>query len=189
MSIYLEAVISDPISQNCRTWGIIEDGKQPGTPGIIHLGHINNVKGTAGTPATWYTIKDNSDIGGYWKLQTAYSGKRTDITPLFYPGETPYEIGIGTFVTAAGLMDGIDSNNSAKQFDFIAWHTFSGSPVIKMRCEVYHRATDGTETLIAEFTKTITTSRARYTDPALRIDQSWGVNERLVFKYIGINEG
>ena len=169
----------------------IRDGEVAGSMGIIQLGVIPvRSAGSAGTLKTHFAEGILSDISGYRKLTTLTSGALM-IRKVTFAG-IPIPTGeqtIEEYATDAGIMDGIESNNSTAEAAVRARKVPDATEVNKVRVEVYHRATDGAETLLGSFTTPdLTGSLVDYTDD-ITINQSWGTNERLVVKFIGINLG
>ena len=170
----------------------IRDGEVVSSMGIIQPVGIIPVPsaGSAGTLKKHIAENLASDIGGYRKL-TALTVGALGILKVTFAG-SPIPTGeqtIEEYATAAGIMDGIESNNSTAEAGVQARKVPDGEEVNKVRVEVYHRTTGGTETLLGSFTTPdLTGSFVNYTGD-ITINRSWGTNERLVVKFIGINLG
>jgi len=172
--------------------GDIRDGERAAVPNIIRSKGTLPVQGDAGTVRTWLTINANHPIiGGYKKIQTSLPrdfDPQTIATSMPEAGPFPEEVLIEEFASIAGQMDGEDSNTSTTEFWIVASKAATSSDA-KVRVDVYHRTTGGTETPLGSFTTPIlTTSLVKYTE-CITITQSWLTNELLVFKYTAIDEG
>lgn len=170
----------------------IRDGEVIGSMGIIQLGVIPvPIGGVAGTLKTWNAESIASDlISGYRKLTALTVGLYATRTVTFIGSPIPEgELTIEEYATDVGDMDGIDSNNSTETVGVRARKVPDASEVNKVRVEIYHRTTGATETLLGSFTTPdLTGSFVDYTGD-VTINRSWGTNERLVVKFVGINEG
>ena len=169
----------------------IRDGAVAGSMGIIQLGIIPVPSASVGGTLRKHTATGiSSDISGYRKLIALSSGIFITEKVTFTGSPIPTgEQTIKEYATDAGVMDGIESNNSTVEAAVRARKVPDATEVNKVRVEVYHRTTGGTETLLGSFTTPdLTGSFVNYTGD-VTINRSWGTNERLVAKFIGINLG
>ncbi len=159
-----------------RPVGLLAGGEStPGDPGILHQYIIR--------PAA-------SDIGGYLKLEESinYKANSDQVVASTNAGPYPELTNFEEFSTDAGLMDGIDGNGSTTAFRIQAKKASSTEDIF-MRIKAYHRTTGGTETLLDEVdVGPLDTTLTEYTGD-LTTTASWGTNERLVLKYVIVNNG
>ena len=188
MDIKRSKIVFDPATSYVK----IRDGAVVGSTGIIQPVGIIPVPsvGSAGTLKTHFAEELASDISNYSKLTVLTAGERRIQKVTFTGSPIPTgEQTIEEYATDAGVMDGIESNNSTVEAAVRARKVPDATEVNKVRVEVYHRTTGGTETLLGSFTTPdLTGSFVNYTGD-VTINRSWGTNERLVAKFIGINLG
>ena len=175
-----------------RTYVNIRDGAVAGSMGIIQPVGIIPVPSASvgGTLRKHMAVGTLSNIGGYRKLTALAVGIFVTEKVTFTGTPIPTgELTIEEYATDAGVMDGIESNNSTVEAAVRARKVPDATEVNKVRVEVYHRTTGGTETLLGSFTTPdLTGSFVNYTGD-VTINRSWATNERLVAKFIGINLG
>ena len=182
---------SKVVFDDAKSYVKIRDGEVAGSMGIIQLGVIPVPSaGSAGTLKTHFAEELASDISNYSKLTVLTAGERRIQKVTFTGSPIPTgEQTIEEYATDAGVMDGIESNNSTVEAAVRARKVPDATEVNKVRVEVYHRTTGGTETLLGSFTTPdLTGGFVNYTGD-VTINRSWGTNERLVAKFIGINLG
>ena len=157
--------------------------------GMIPVGQA----GVAGTLRKWRALSNSSsDIAGYRLLGQINTGVRQTLTVTF--SGTPIPTGeelFDEYVTALGATNGHESNNSTTEVGIRGRKNIAGgTEVCKIRIDVYHRTTGGTETLLDSFT-TPDLTNGTYVDFAgnVTINRAWGTDERLVTKFVGINLG
>ena len=174
-----------------KTFVDIRDGELAAKTGIIQLGVIPVIQpAAAGTLVQHRATSTTSDIGGYRKLAGLSLGLYTTRTTTFDgtpipTGEQPIE----EYDRSGGVIEGVESNNSTETVGVRARKVTPGAQVCKVRMEVYHRTSGGTETLLGSFTTPdLTSSFANY-EGEVTIDQAWATGERIVLKAVGINEG
>ena len=135
----------------------------------------------------------SADIAGYRLLAKIDTGARGTLTVAFVGTPVPPtgEELFDEYVTVLGEMDGQESNNSTTEVGIRGRKdTAGGTEVCKIRIDVYHRTSGGTETLLDSFT-TPDLTNGTYVDFTgnVTIDRTWGTDERLVTKFTGINLG
>lgn len=145
---------------------------------------------TAGVLVEHAATSTGSDIGGYRKLSGVAVGQYTTVLTTFSgtpipTGEQPIE----EYDRSGGTIEGVDSNGSTTAIGVRARKVVPGTQVCKVRMEVYHRTSGGTETLLDSWTTGDLTSGFVDLSSTVTIRQSWATGERIVLKAVGINEG
>jgi len=151
-------------------------------PTLIHIGAMT-VGSAAGPTKTLQMSNDVSDISGYRILQT---GGLHDDDVEYTASCTPVltcESLIEEFATNAGAMDEVVCTGITATWQFGAYYSASDLETIRRIIgRMYHRAVDGTETLISEISQDITTTLTSYTKTST-VTSAWATNERVVIKW------
>ena len=144
------------------------------------------VAGSSDVTTNFYARTTASDIAGYRKLLTANANTSTEYSGSCTPPPTDAcSFAIEEFATDAGAMDGITMTAETVTVRYRAKKSAGVDPS-HVTVELYHRTSGGVETLITSTDSAdLGTSYANYTwSPT--ITKSWGTNERLVVKFIGV---
>lgn len=192
LTIEIQHIAPDKFSSDLReTYIGIRDGEQT-AKGLITgpIGLAGTRAAVAGVLTEHRAIDTVSDIGGYRKLSGLTTGRYTTVLTTFSgtpipTGEQPIE----EYDRAGGTIEGVDSNGSTTTIAVRARKVVPGSQVCKVRMEVYHRTSGGTETEIARWTTGNLTGTFANLSSTVTIRQSWATGERIVLKAVGINEG
>lgn len=175
-----------------RSYAQIRDGEVFRKTGVIQpVGVLPRIQAAdAGILKKWSAFTTASDIGLYRSLFTSSTGQyQTRLTTF---SGTPIPTGeqvIEEYATVIGAMDDVSVNGSTEELAVRAKKDVPGTQVCKVRVDVYHRTTGGTETLLAGFTTPeLTSGFANYAGD-VTFTRSWATDERLVVKFVGINLG
>ncbi len=190
----LQAATSKFIFVTPESYTQVRDGEAAAKTGIIRPTGILPViqAANAGTLATWNAFENaHADIAGYRLLAGILTGqfKQLRVTFVGDPAIPTGEMIFDEWATTAGAMDGVESNNSTVTASIRGRKTVPGTEECKIRIDIYHRTTGGTETLLDSFTTPdLTSSFANYTGD-VTLDGSWADDELLVAKCTAINLG
>lgn len=154
------------------------------------VGLVGTRAAAAGILIQHRAISTASDLGGYRKLSGLSTGQYTTVLTTF--SGTPIPLGeqpIEEYDRSGITIEDVDSNGSTTTIAVRARKAVPGTQVCKVRMEVYHRTSGGTETLLDSWTTGDLTSGFVDLSSTVTIRQSWATSERLVLKAVGINEG
>lgn len=174
-----------------QTYVYIRDGEQTIKKLIAApVGLIGTRAAVVGVQTQHRAISTGSDIGGYRKLSGLNVGMYATVLTTFSgtpipTGEQPIE----EYDRSGGTIEGVDSNGSTTVVAVRARKVVPGTQVCKVRMEVYHRTSGGTETLLDSWTTANLTSGFVDLSGTVTIRQSWVTGERIVLKAVGINLG